>query len=98
MKQGMKESYEKGVSLNEDHSFVQTLTYNDVTKQANGTWNQDSKGTIWFSKQFLKTSGESLSGDELASSMDPQGANLQIEISLSEHVEEPVFRKRLGFF
>lgn len=86
------------LSLNEDHSFVQTLAHNDVTKQAIGTWNQDSKGTIWFSKQFLKTSGESLSGDELVSSMDPQGASLQIEISLAEHLAEPVFRKRLGLF
>ena len=87
------------ITLNEDHSFLQSLTYNGATKQANGTWNQDSKGTIWFSKQLLKTSGESLSGDELASSMDPQGANLQIEISLAEHLAEPVFRKRLvGLF
>jgi len=37
-------------------------------------------------------------GDELASSMDPQGANLQIEISLAEHPAEPVFRKRFGLF
>jgi hypothetical protein len=86
------------LSLNEDHSFVQTLTYNDVTKQANGTWSQDTNGTVWFSRQFLKTSGESLSSNELASSIDPRGSNLQIEISVAEHLAEPVFRKRLGLF
>ena len=69
------------LSLNEDHSFVQTLTRSDVTKHASGTWSQDPNGTVWFSKDFLKTSGESLSENELASSMDPQGSNLQIEIS-----------------
>lgn len=83
------------LTLNDDHSFAQTLTRNDVTKYANGTWSQDSQGTVWFSKHFLKTSGQSLSGDELASSVDPQGSNLQIDISLSEHVPEPVFHKRL---
>jgi hypothetical protein len=85
------------LTLNEDRSFAQTLTRNDVVKHANGTWSQDSKGTIWFSKQLLKTSGESLSNDEIASSIDPRGSNLQIEISLSEHVAEPVFHKRLQF-
>ncbi len=85
------------LTLNEDRSFAQTLTRNDVVKYANGTWSQDSKGTIWFSKQLLKTSGESLTNDELASSIDPRGSNLQIEISLSEHVTEPVFHKRLQF-
>lgn len=82
------------LTLKEDHSFAQTLTHNDVTKYANGSWSQDSNGTIWFSKQFLKTSGESLAEDEIASSMDPRGSNLQIEVSLSEHIAEPVFQKR----
>jgi hypothetical protein len=85
------------LTLNGDHSFAQTLTRNDVTKYANGTWSQDSHGTIWFSKHFLKTSGQSLSADESASSIDPQGSNLQIEISMSEHFPEPVFHKRFLF-
>ena len=82
------------LTLREDHSFTQTLTHDDVTKYAKGSWSQDSNGTVWFSKQFLKTSGESLAEDEIASSMDPRGSNLQIEVSLSEHVAEPVFQKR----
>ena len=85
------------LTLNDDHSFVQTLTRNDVTKNASGTWSQDSNGTVWLSRQFLKTSGESLSENEVASSMDPQGSALQIEVSLSEHVAEPIFHKRLLF-
>jgi hypothetical protein len=85
------------LTLNEDHSFAQTLVHNDVAKHANGTWNQDSNGTIWFSKQFLKTSGESLSANELASSINPQGSNLQIEISVAQRVAEPIFHKHLGF-
>jgi len=83
------------LSLSEDHSFVQTLTRDGVTKEASGRWSQDSSGTVRFSNHFLKTSGESLSNDESASSMDPRGSNLQIEISLSEHLPEPVFHKRL---
>jgi hypothetical protein len=83
--------------LDADHSFTQTIKHDAVTNSANGKWNQDADGTIRFSRQFLKTSGEPLSGDELASSIDPQGSSLQIEISLSEHIAEPVFYKRLGF-
>jgi hypothetical protein len=85
------------LTLNEDHSFAQTLIHDNVPKHVSGTWNEDSKGTIWFSKEFMKTSGESLSGDELASSTDPQGSNLQIEISLSQHIAEPVFHRHLVF-
>jgi hypothetical protein len=83
--------------LNSDHSFDQTLTHDGVVSQANGNWNQDSNGTIEFSKAFLKTSGEPLEADEIASSMDPRGSNLQIEISKSRHTMEPVFYKRLVF-
>jgi hypothetical protein len=83
------------LTLNEDHSFFQMLTREGVTKQANGTWSQDSSGTVRFSNRFLKTSGEPLSDDETASSIDPQGSGLQIEISVSEHLPEPVFHKRL---
>lgn len=85
------------LTLSADHSFAQDLTHDDVTKHASGTWNQDSRGTIWFSKQFLKTSGGPLSATESASSMDPQGSNLQIEISQSGHVAELIFRKHLLF-
>lgn len=85
------------LTLNEDHSFAQDIMHDDVIKHASGTWSQDSNGTVWFSKQFLKTSGESLTADESASSMNPHGSNLQIEISLSGRIPEPIFRKRLGF-
>lgn len=85
------------LTLNEDHSFVQTVTRNDNTNRASGTWNQDKNGRVWFSNQFMKNSGESLSAGESASSIDPQGSNLQVEVSLTEHTAEPIFHKRLGF-
>lgn len=98
---GTYKGYEPNViatlTLHEDHTFAQTLTHNDVTKQASGTWRQDANGTIWFSNQFIKTSGKSLSPDELASSVGPNGSNLQIEISLAPHIPKSVFRKGLGF-
>jgi hypothetical protein len=83
--------------LNADQSFTQTVTHGAAVNHANGTWNQDSDGTIRFSKQFLKASGEPLARDEIASSIDARGSNLQIEISVSERVAEPVFYKRLVF-
>ena len=81
--------------LNADHSFTQTIAHGASANRAMGTWNQDSNGTVRFSSAFLKTSGEPLQSDELASSMDPQGSNLQIEISKAEHTTEPVFRKSM---
>jgi hypothetical protein len=83
--------------LNADHSFDQTLAHDGVANHANGNWSQLADGTIEFSNAFLKTSGEPLRGDESASSMDPKGSNLQIEISKSSHATEPVFYKRLAF-
>ena len=49
------------LTLSADHSFAQDLTHDAVTEHSRGTWNQDSRGTIWLSKQFLKTTGEPLS-------------------------------------
>jgi len=81
--------------LNADHSFSQTIALAATTNHATGTWSQDSGGTVRFSNAFLKTSGEPLQPDELASSIDPQGSNLQIEISKAANITEPVFRKTL---
>jgi hypothetical protein len=81
--------------INADHSFSQTIAFGTSTNHAIGTWNQDSNGTVKFSNAFLKTSGEPLQPDELASSMDPKGSNLQIEISKAANIPEPVFRKAL---
>lgn len=90
---------EEGVAatlvLNADHSFAQTIARGANANHAIGTWSQDSEGTIRFSNTFLKTSGEPLGPNELAWSIDPRNSNLQVEISMSEHVAEPVFRKRL---
>lgn len=84
--------------LNADRSFTQEIVQNGTTRDATGTWSQDSNGTVRFSRAFLKTSGESLRDDETASSIDPRGSNLQIEISMADHVSEPVFYKRPAFW
>ena len=83
------------LTLNADHSFDQTVAHGTTANHATGTWRQDPSGTIRFSSSFLKTSGESLGPNELASSTDPRGNNLEIKISMSEHVVEPVFYKQL---
>lgn len=46
------------LSLSEDHSFVQTLSRDGVTKEVIGRWSQDSSGTVRFSNHFLKSKRE----------------------------------------
>lgn len=93
---------EPGVStilvLNMDQSFTQEIVRNGITRRATGKWSQDPSGTVRFSSAFLKTSGEPLRNDETASSIDPQGSNLQIEISMAKHVPVPTFYKRLSWW
>ena len=84
--------------LSADHSFTQEIARSGTTHHATGTWNQDSDGTVRFSRTFLKTSGEPLRDDETASSIDPRGSNLQIEISMADHVSQPVFYKHPAFW
>ena len=85
--------------LNADHSFTQDIVQSgNAHHHATGTWNQSSDGTVRFSRAFLKTSWEPLRDDETASSIDPRGSNLQIEISMANHVSEPVFSKRPFFW
>jgi hypothetical protein len=81
--------------LSSDHSFSQTVAHGAIANHAEGTWSQDSDGTVRFSRAFLKSSGEPLGANEIASSTDPRGSNLQIEVSLTPNIPEPVFRKRL---
>ncbi|MFC6644663.1 hypothetical protein ACFQBQ_03465 [Granulicella cerasi] len=81
--------------LKADGSFTQTIAQSTTTNHAIGTWKQDSDGTVRFSKDFLKTSGEPLQPDEIASSIDPRGSYLQIEISKEPASAQPVFHKRM---
>lgn len=83
--------------LNADHSFAQQIVRDGTVHRSSGVWKQDSDGTVRFSQEFLKTSGKPLSSDETASSIDPRprGYSLQVEISMADHVREPVFRKHL---
>jgi hypothetical protein len=99
---GVYKGDEPGVTatlvLNVDHSFNQEIAQDGLTHHAVGTWSQGSNGTVQFSREFLKTSGEPLRGDETASSIDPHGSNLQVEISMADHVLEPIFYKCPVFF
>jgi hypothetical protein len=79
--------------LKPDHTFEQSVTDGGIRKQAKGTWSFSPNGDIFFSKEFLKTSGESLGDDETASSMDPKGSNLQVEIAVISKSGAPIFRK-----
>jgi hypothetical protein len=82
------------LTLKPNNTFEQDVTVLGITKHAKGTWSSQN-GTISFSKDFLKTSGEHLRENETASASDPPGSNLQIEIAMTKDLDEPVFRKRL---
>jgi hypothetical protein len=79
--------------LKPDHTFEQTVTYLGVPKHVVGSWSFNQSGDIVFSKEFLKTSGELLRDDEIASAWNPKGSALQIEIAVSSS-SAPTFRKR----
>ena len=82
--------------LKRDHTFEQTITRDGVTKNANGNWGVSQTGDIVFSKGFLKTSGECLRDDETASAWDPEGSDLQIQITAtSKSGRPPAYRKKL---
>jgi hypothetical protein len=77
------------LTLGRDHTFEQVITHDGVAKHAKGSWSLSGSGDIVFSKEFLKTSGESLRDDETAS------ANLQIKIAaVSRSGGPPTYRKR----
>jgi len=93
---------ESGVSaslvLRPDHTFEQSINPLGVAKQAKGGWSISQNGDIVFSKDFLKTSGESLRSDETASHDGHlQGRNLQIQIAKTSRSGVPTFRKKQFF-
>jgi hypothetical protein len=77
-----------------DHTFEQTVTHPGVVNRVSGSWSLNKNGDIVFSQQFLKTSGESLKGNETASAWNPKGSNLQIQIAVNSKSGEPTFRKK----
>ena len=99
---GMYAGDEEGVTANlvmkNDHTFDQEVTHAGLARHARGTWSVRENGDLLCSKDFLKTSGESLTTVETASAWDPKGSNLQIEIAVNPSLAQPVFRKSmLGF-
>jgi hypothetical protein len=92
---------EPGVSatltLKPDHTFEQLIHTVSVTQQANGSWSVGQNGDILFSKDFLKSSGEALRGDETATAWEPKGSNLQIQIAMTSRSGVPTFRKKQLF-
>jgi hypothetical protein len=89
---------EEGVSatliLKADHTFEQAVSHQSVESHAKGSWSTSQNGDIMFSKAFLKASGEALAVNETASSLDPKGPNLQIEVAATSKSGAPTFQKK----
>jgi hypothetical protein len=92
---GDEEGVRATLTLKSDHTFEQVITHGGVEKHAKGSWSLNQSGDISFSKEFLKTSGESLRNDETASAWNPSGSNLQIEIAaVSKSGRPPTYHKK----
>jgi hypothetical protein len=91
---GDEEGVPATLVVKQDHTFEQTVTHLGVAKHAEGTWSLSQNGDIIFSRDFLKTSGDSLREDETASAGNPEGSNLQIVIAVAAKWTTPIFRKR----
>ena len=91
---GDEEGVRAILTLESDHTFEQVITHEGVEKRARGKWSLNQSGDISFSKEFLKTSGESLRDDETASAWNPSGSNLQIQIAVvSKSGGAPTYHK-----
>lgn len=83
------------LKMKADQTFEQSVVYDNRTARAKGTWSVNKDGDVVFSKDFLTSFARQLSGDESASVWNPQGSNLQIQISARSPLGAPVFRKSL---
>ena len=92
---GDEEGVPATLVMKNDHTFDQEVTHAGLAKHAHGTWSVRKDGDLLFSRDLLKTSGESLTGDEIASAWDPKGSNLQIQVAVNPSLAQPVFRKRM---
>jgi hypothetical protein len=92
---GDEEGVPATLVMKNDDTFDQEVTHAGLARHAHGTWSVRENGDILFSRDFLKTSGESLTGDEIASAWDPKGSNLQIQVAANPSLAQPVFRKRM---
>ena len=85
--------------MKDDHTFDQEVIHAGLARQAHGTWTVRENGDIFFSREFLKTSGEPLTKDEIAWAWEPKGSNLQIQVAVNPSFAQPIFRKKnLGFY
>ena len=92
---GDEEGVPATLVMKNDHTFDQEVTHAGLAKHAHGTWSVRENGDILFSRDFLKTSGEPLTRDEIASAWDPKGSDLQIQVAVNPSFAKPIFRKRL---
>lgn len=92
---GDEEGVKSLLVIKPDHTFNQTVSRLGVAKRAIGAWNFKANGDISFSKSFLKSTGEAIGDDETATSENPKGSPLQIEIEVVSRLGVPTFRKRL---
>jgi hypothetical protein len=84
--------------LREDHTFEQTVSHLGVEKHAEGTWSLNKSGDLLFSRTFLKTSGEALQDDEMASAdLNLKGGGLSIEVAMTSRSGVPTFHKKQLF-
>lgn len=92
---------EKGVPskliLREDHTFAQSVSHLGVEQHSEGTWNVSKSGNLFFSRSFLKTSGEMLQEDETASADLHLKGGLSIEVAMTSRSGVPTFRKKQFF-
>lgn len=93
---GDEEGVPASLTLYPNHTFEQAVSHAGMAMHAQGNWDVGKNGDIVFSKAFIKTTGETLRENETASSWNPRGSNLQIQIQASSKTGIPVFRKR-GF-
>lgn len=90
---GDEEGVQSSLILSARHTFEQAVTLHGATKRASGTWRFDSKGDIEFSREFIKSTGDSLNADETATAWNPKGAPLQIDIEAASKLKNPVYWK-----
>ena len=92
---GDEEGVPATLVMKNDHTFDQEVTHTGLTRHAHGNWSVREDGDILFSRDFLKTSGESLTSNEMASAWDPKGSNLQIQVAVNPSFTQPRFRKTM---
>jgi hypothetical protein len=94
---GDEEGVPAALILREDYTFGQSVSHLGVEKHSEGTWSLSKSGDLVFSRTFLKTSGEMLQEDEMASADLHLKGGLSIEVARTSKSGVPTFRKKRFF-